>query len=382
MRPAAPRPALAAALLTALAAPAPAAVADPDTAAEVRALNEAAQKAVARGDYGAALTAYRQAIAALRDAPDAAAERSTAMFLAAVCLEKLDRPDEALAAHREALDAGLPDPLAGKARARIERLEAAAAVDPVAALARLNARAKAAVKAEDWATALSAYREAIGHLEALPERAVERATTWFLVGVCLDELGRRSEALDAYATARALGPPPAIAAQIDARLGPAAPADGVPVTLACTPADLEISVPDRLDRAPCAALTALPPGTWTLRARAPDGREGHRTVQVEADAGAHHFSLFLPPPLTAPPPAPDRRAAWVLTLGAAVSAGAGGALMALESGGDLGESARPVGIGLLGLGGALGIGAIIAFAAPGDPRLPATPPGWGPSGAR
>ncbi len=417
-----PRPSLALALTLALGGlpPAVAEVRSPQTAAEVRSLNEAAQKAIKAGDYGAALTAYRQAIAALRGEPDAVAERTTAMFLAAVCLEKLDRPAEALVAHREALDAGLADPLAGKARGRIEALEAVvvtpdppapaadpttdepadpAAVsptpepqpspaadplplDPEAALARINARAKAAVKAKRWDAALAAYREAVERLAAMPEREGELAMAWFLVGVCLDQLGRRDEADPAYAQARALGPPPAILARIAERIGPPPTADappGVPVRLACTPADLAITVGDLLDGAACDALRTLPPGRWRIDARGVDGRAGARTVQITPGVGDHRISLVVPPRLDVPPPEPDRRAAWVLTVGAAVALGTGGALFALDDPDDLGPEARPVGIGLLALGGALSVTALFAFATADAPRTAPLPPGWGPA---
>lgn len=427
-----PRPSLALALTLALGGlpPAAAEVRSPQTAAEVRSLNEAAQKAIKAGDYGAALTAYRQAIAALRDEPEAAAERTTAMFLAAVCLEKLARPAEALVAHREALDAGLADPLAGKARGRIEALEAVVVtpaappsdeppsdepssdeptqapapdeptpppatppelappatdplpVDPEAALARINARAKAAVKAKRWDAALAAYREAVERLAAMPERQGELAMAWFLVGVCLDELGRRDEADPAYAQARALGPPPAILARIAERIGPPPTADappGVPVRLACTPADLAITVGDLLDGAACDALRTLPPGRWRIEARGVDGRAGARTVQITPGVGDHRISLVVPPRLDVPPPEPDRRAAWVLTVGAAVALGTGGALFALDDPDDLGPEARPVGIGLLALGGALSVTALFAFATADAPRTARRPPGWGPA---
>ncbi len=417
--------------------PAAAEVRSPQTAAEVRSLNDAARRAISQKDYGAALTAYRQAIAALRDEPDAVAERATAMFLAAVCLEKLDRPAEALLAHREALEAGLSEPLAGKARARLEALQsqvvvttaqptpaeptgaedpppaapaarleappepaapepaapepaapetaapetAARSENPEDALAAINHRAKAAVREKRWDDALAAYREAAGMLEAMPDRSRELAMTWFLVGVCLDQLERRDEANSIYARARALGPPQAILDRIAERIGPPpAEAPGVPVQLACTPGDLAITVGDLLDGAPCDALRGLPPGTWTIQGRGSDGRTGDRTVRIDPGAGDYRISLVIPPRLDVPPPEIDRRAAWVLTVGALASLAAGGLLVSMDDPDDLGPEARPVGLGMLGLGGVLSVSAAIAFATADSPRHPPLPAGWGPVG--
>lgn len=380
-------PALAAALITALAPAAPrAAPADPAVAAEVAALNDAAKRAVARGDYAAALTAYRTAAQRMRGDPAAAGERATALYLAGVCLERMNRIADALSTHREALALGPPPALADRVRDHVQALEAIVAeaattgASPAElALARINETAKDAVARKDYETALSAYRDAAARLGAFPDRRAELALAWFLAGRCLEALDREPEAAETYRRARALGPPE-LQARVDERLArlappkprpvdppapiPIAPADTIPITLDCTPAGLRVTVPGHTEATPCAALTALPPGTWRLEARS-DNRAVTRTIDVRPP-GPHRYSLVLPPPLAPAPPPAEYRLAWGLTLGALVGLGAGATLHAL----DADAPADTLGTGLLVAGGLLGAAALYAFANP----PPATPP--------
>ncbi|MEZ4431052.1 MAG: hypothetical protein R3F65_01475 [bacterium] len=131
-------------------------------------------------------------------------------------------------------------------------------------------------------------------------------------------------------------------------------------------------MPGAAGATPCAALTALPPGTWRLEARR-DNRAVTRTVDVRPP-GPRRYSLVLPPPLAPAPPPAEYRLAWGLTLGALVGLGAGATLHALAADDTLEPPADTLGTGLLVAGGLLGAAAIWAFADP-PPAAPPTPPG-------
>lgn len=395
--------ALALAALTGLAQAAPS---DPAVAHEVGLLNEAGKRAVERGDYAAALTAYRTAARRMRGDPAATADRSVALFLAARCLERLGRVEEALAAHREARALGPPGGLAGQIDERIEALEALVAEAEATntspadlALARLNAGGKAAVAAGDYEAALRAYRAAATQLATQPERVAERALTGFLIGRCLEALGRDAEAVEQYRAARALEPPAALVTRIDERLGRldapknapqgapgraprpaeaeglpvAAPSpDRRPVALDCRPMELLVTVPGALTSRPCAEVVALPPGRWRLEGRL-DDRAVHRTIDVVDLAEPQRFSLLLPPGLTAQPPPVDHRPAWAWTTAALVGAGAGATLLALEADGELGAPADTLGVAALVAGGLAGAIAVWQWADPPPLDAPSTP---------
>ena len=215
---------LIAALIATPALRATAAPDDPAIAAEVARLNEAAKTAVARGDYASALTAYRSAAQRMRRDPGTTADRATALHLAALCLERLNRIDDALPLHREALALGPPPALVDRVRARITALEAtlahaaATGTSPAeAALAQLNETGKEAVARQDYETALSAYRDAAQRLRSFPDRRADLALAEFLAGRCLEALGRHDEAITTYRRAKTFGPPQ-LQARVDERL--------------------------------------------------------------------------------------------------------------------------------------------------------------------
>lgn len=387
-----------------LAGPLHAAPTDPAVAHEVGLLNDAGKRAVERGDYAAALTAYRTAARRMRGDPAATADRSVALFLAARCLERLGRIDEALAAHREALALGPPGGLGAQIEARVDALEAliaeaeaAGAAPADLALARLNAEGKAAVAAGEYDAALGAYRAAAAQLDAQPERVAERALTRFLIGRCLEALGRDAEAAESYRAARGLDPPAALVARIDERLGrldapknapqssrARRPADASElsvttrasdrrrVSLDCRPIELMVSVPGALTPRPCAEVSALPIGRWRLEGRL-DDRAVHRTIDVVDLTDPQRFSLVLPPGLTAQPPPVDRRPAWAWTTTALVGVGAGATLLALEADGALGAPADTLGVAALVAGGLAGAIAIWQWADPPPLDAPPTP---------
>ncbi len=388
--------------LAAFAGPALAAPSDPAVAHEVGLLNEAGKRAVERGDYAAALTAYRTAARRMRGDPAATADRSVALFLAARCLERLGRIEEALTAHREALALGPPGGLAGQLGERIDALEALVAEAEATntspadlALARLNAEGKAAVAAGDYEAALRAYRAAATQLDTQPERVAERALTGFLIGRCLEALGRDAEAVERYRAARALEPPAALVTRIDERLGRldapknaparaqrptnaaglpvAAPSpDRRPVAIDCRPMELLVTVPGALTSRPCAEVVALPPGRWRLEGRL-DDRAVHRTIDVVDLAEPQRFSLLLPPGLTAQSAPVDHRPAWAWTTAALVGVGAGATLLALEADGELGAPADTLGVAALVAGGLAGAIAIWQWADPPPLDAPSTP---------